>query len=239
MITRTALTVAAAAAAIGLSVMVAVINPSGPAASPLRPVGSVQQLPLALPVGNARQALTVVAASAHAATAELQAWERRGRGWIRVGPEAVAHVASGGVTTAPHENVPATPIGSYSLTQAFGKMPDPGTAMPYFQVTAADWWISQPGHLYNTHQVCSTACPFHLATPNTQLVSARRAYNYAVVIDYNRSPVRQGAGSAYFLHVTTAGKPTRGCISTVTSAMVAILRWLRPDAHPRILIGIA
>jgi L,D-peptidoglycan transpeptidase YkuD (ErfK/YbiS/YcfS/YnhG family) len=63
-------------------------------------------------------------------------------------------------------------------------------------------------------------------------------YNYAVVIDYNRSPVVQGAGSAFFLHVTD-GNPTAGCVSIPQANLVSIMGWLAPSTHPRILIGVA
>jgi L,D-peptidoglycan transpeptidase YkuD (ErfK/YbiS/YcfS/YnhG family) len=236
---RSIVIAAAAAAALALTVAVGLTAADDPAhVRPLRSVGAPSALPLPLAVGDATQVVTVVAASTSSASAVLQAWERTGGLWRRMGPMVTSHVATGGLTAVPREYDPATPLGSFGLTQAFGKLPNPGTGLPFFQLTSADWWISQAGPLYNTHQVCAVACPFSLGRPNTHLIDAKRAYNYAVAIDYNRSTVVQGAGSAYFLHVTTAGKPTRGCISVPQSAMMAILRWLRADAHPRILIGI-
>ena len=63
-----------------------------------------------------------------------------------------------------------------------------------------------------------------------------------MVIDYNtpNAPggVRQGAGSAFFLHVTD-GTPTAGCVAIPQSNLVTIMQWLTPGAHPRILIGVA
>lgn len=203
------------------------------------PVGAVTKLPLKLNTGDAGQVITIVAGSRTASTAQLQLWSRVPGGWIRNGAPVVAHTASGGLTPAPVESLPATPMGSYSVTQVFGKLTNPGTRLPYFQLTTGDWWISQPGPLYNTHQFCTLSCPFTLGNPNTHLIDAARAYNYAVVIDYNRFPVKQGAGSAYYLHVTTAGKPTRGCIGIPQPAMIALLRWLKPSALPRILIGVS
>lgn len=58
-----------------------------------------------------------------------------------------------------------------------------------------------------------------------------------MVIDYNRAPVVQGAGSAFFLHVAV-GEPTQGCVAVPRADLVSILRWLTPSAHPRILIGV-
>ncbi len=133
--------------------------------------------------------------------------------------------------------ISATPIGSFTLTQAFGHDRNPGTSLPYRQTTPADWWISQPGPLYNTMQNCASSCSFTQGDPNEHLYYEMPYYTYAVVIDYNRSPVAQGAGSAYFLHVSV-GQPTQGCISIPLDSLVNLMRWLTPTAHPRILIGV-
>jgi len=148
-----------------------------------------------------------------------------------------AHVGQQGITTHPHENYPATPAGSFTLTQAFGALPNPGAALPYFVTSGDDWWVSQEGVDYNTHQVCSGGCSFTTGSPNTQLVSVKPEYDYAVVIDYNRFPAVPEAGSAFFLHVTT-GVPTNGCVSVGLTDLIHLLRWLNPTSHPRILIGI-
>ena len=113
-----------------------------------------------------------------------------------------AWLGADGMTPHPSEQLSAAPMGSFTLTQAFGHDPIPGTALPYVQTDPADWWISQPGPLYNTMQHCSSGCAFTQGDPNEHLYYETPYYNYAVVIDYNREPVRQGAGSAFFLHVT-------------------------------------
>lgn len=225
-------------ASVGLTALVAATG-TPPETPSLLPEGAATSLPLNLDVRDSTQVITIVAPSLTSRIADLQAWERRETGWVRVGPRTSAHVALGGLTPSPAEDRPATPLGSFGLTQAFGKLPNPGTRMPYVQVGPGDWWISQPGPLYNTHQVCELECPFALGSPNTHLVDSIRAYNVALVIDYNRFPVVAGAGSAYFLHVTTAGNPTRGCVAIPQAALQALLRWLTPAAHPRILIGLS
>ena len=156
---------------------------------------------------------------------------------MRYGPAVTAWVGSQGLTTVPSESRSATPIGSFTLTRGFGYYANPGTRLSYFQTTAADWWISQPGPLYNTHQRCSAYCPFTRGSPNEHLAAEIPAYDYAVVIDYNTGPVRQGAGSAFFLHVTDYS-PTAGCVAIPQSTLVSIMRWLNPADHPRILVGV-
>jgi L,D-peptidoglycan transpeptidase YkuD (ErfK/YbiS/YcfS/YnhG family) len=154
-----------------------------------------------------------------------------------VGTADTAHLGSDGLTTQPSESRSATPVGSFTVTQAFGALANPGTALPYVHTADADWWISEPGPLYNTHQHCSGGCAFTQGDPNEHLRAITPQYDYAVVIDYNRFPVRQGAGSAFFLHVTD-GSATAGCVAIPQSRLVSIMKWLDPAAHPRIVIGV-
>ena len=199
--------------------------------------GTPGHLPVDQPAGNAQQVVTIAASSTSATTATLRAWQRDGASWVPYGPPVVAHVGRSGITSHESEALTASPVGSYALTEAFGRLPNPGTRLPYFQTSPSDWWISQPGQYYNTHQVCSANCPFNTGTPNARLYYVAPQYDLAVVIDYNRTPVVQGAGSGIFLHVT-AGRPTNGCISVALPDLARVMRWLNPAAHPRILIGV-
>jgi L,D-peptidoglycan transpeptidase YkuD (ErfK/YbiS/YcfS/YnhG family) len=207
-----------------------------------QPLPRGRALPLGGKTGNATRIITVDARSYGSTTAILQAWNKApGGGWRKWGSAVTAHVGSDGLTRHASESRSATPIGSFTLTRAFGHDSDPGTALPYTHTTPAAWWISQPGKLYNTLQVCSSNCSFSQGSPNEHLYYETPFYNYAVVIDYNtrNAPggVHQGKGSAFFLHVTD-GNPTAGCVSIPQQRLVSIMRWLRPSAHPRIMIGV-
>jgi L,D-peptidoglycan transpeptidase YkuD (ErfK/YbiS/YcfS/YnhG family) len=199
------------------------------------------RLPLHLRTGSARQVITVAAPSTTSTRGTLQAWRKVSGGWRRVGAATPAWLGSDGLSAHPSESNSATPIGNFTLTRAFGHDPDPGTALPYTRTTPAYWWISQSGPLYNTMQHCTSQCAFRQGDPNEHLYFETPYYDYAVVLDYNtrNAPggVRQGAGSAFFLHVSV-GAPTAGCISIAPDRLVRVLRWLTPQAHPRILVGI-
>ena len=67
-----------------------------------------------------------------------------------------AHVGSDGLSTSPSESRSATPIGSFTLTQAFGALGNPGTGLPYFQTDYATGGSVAPGSQYNTHQHCGS-----------------------------------------------------------------------------------
>ncbi len=215
-----------------------------PAPAPTRAPAATKPKGVALPLhfgtGAATRVITVVAHSARSTTATLQAWDKMpGGGWRKAAAAVFAHVGAQGLTRSPSESKSATPIGSFTLTHAFGRFADPGTSLPYLRTTPADWWISQPGPLYNTHQRCSGRCPFSQGAPNEHLYYTVPFYRYAVVIDYNTrnsGHVRQGAGSAFFLHVTD-GNPTAGCVAIPQQRLVPLMRWLTRGSHPRILIG--
>ncbi|PZS31903.1 MAG: hypothetical protein DLM59_09125 [Pseudonocardiales bacterium] len=218
-----------------------------PAPSPLaaRRAGAVPRaavrasgLPLSAATYDATQVITVVAASPASTGGTLQAWDRTAGGWVPRGPAVHAYLGDQGITTHPSETRSATPAGSFTLTQAFGRAGDPGTALPYFRTDSSDWWVTDvTSRSYNTHYRCSSACPFDTGL-GENLYRAGFLYTYAVVIDYNRRPVTPGAGSAFFLHVTEF-KPTTGCVSIPQASLVSIMRWLSPSAHPRIIMGVA
>jgi L,D-peptidoglycan transpeptidase YkuD (ErfK/YbiS/YcfS/YnhG family) len=212
-----------------------------PASTSTRPTTAAQPapagLPLAYPTGFATRVITVVAPSTSSTVAALRAYEKSGSGWRAYGGAITAHLGSAGLSSHPSESLSATPIGSFTLTEAFGRNANPGTSLPYRQTTPADWWISQAGPLYNTLQHCTGPCAFTQGDPNEHLYDMTPFYNYAVVIDYNRAPVTEGAGSAFFLHVTD-GAPTAGCVAIPQDNLTALMRWLTPSARPRILIGV-
>jgi L,D-peptidoglycan transpeptidase YkuD (ErfK/YbiS/YcfS/YnhG family) len=215
-----------------------------PAPAPQPALVTGRALPLGYATGTASRVITVVASSTASTTATLQAWNRApGGGWLAYGAAVTAHVGAAGLTTHPSESLSATPIGSFTLTQAFGRNANPGTGLPYFQTTPNDWWVSDTRvpSLYNTHQNCAAGCSITQGDPNEHLYYETPYYNYAVVIDYNTpnaGPVVDGAGSAFFLHVTD-GTPTAGCVSIPSANLVQIMQWLTPAASPRILIGVA
>lgn len=202
------------------------------------PKATGQRLPLRYSTGSATRVITVTAHSHGSTTATLQAWTKVTGGWKKYGSTVTAHVGAQGIGTA-SESSSHTPQGGFSLTQAFGRRSDPGTNLPYFKTTPSDYWISDAGSRYNTHQRCAS-CGYDDGV-NERLYYETPFYNYAVVIDYNtrNAPggVHKGRGSAFFLHVTD-GRPTAGCVAIPQARLVPLMKWLTPSAHPRILIGV-
>ncbi|MBB6374167.1 L,D-peptidoglycan transpeptidase YkuD (ErfK/YbiS/YcfS/YnhG family) [Pseudonocardia eucalypti] len=197
----------------------------------------------ALPPGvpaepSGSQVVTVRVASPASGSGELRAWQRESDGTWRgvLGPVRVK-VGTDGVGEA-KEGTNRTPRGMFSLSQAFGRQPNPGSKLPYRQVGNADWWVSDPrSSAYNTYRHCTAGtCPFN-EKAGENLGQAGPSYDYAAVIGYNTGKPKPGAGSAFFLHVD-AGIASAGCVVAPRTTVVTLLRWLDPAAKPQIAIGI-
>ena len=197
---------------------------------------SKQGLPLSVASGASTQVITVVASSPTATTAQLTAWKPGPQGWVRALGPVTAYVGSSGIGAA-GEGSTRTPAGTYTLTEAFGRAADPGTALPYRVVDRNDWWVSDvDSDLYNQSARCAPGtCPFD-ESAGENLYAQGAVYDHAVVIDYNRAGV-PGAGSAFFLHITN-NRPTAGCVAIDRTSLVSLMRWLDPARLPLIAMGV-
>ena len=186
-----------------------------------------------------RKVVTVSVASSSSTYGVLKKWRwstKKGK-YVRVGKSIRAWVGVDGVGQA-SEYISRTPAGVFTLTEAFGWQPDPGTRLPYRQVGLNDWWVSDvSSDYYNTMRTCPSWQWCGFAKSRSEQLGAISLYSHAVVIDYNRDPIIPGAGSAFFLHVSE-GKPTQGCISIDKAKLVKLLTWLKPHADPVISIGV-
>jgi L,D-peptidoglycan transpeptidase YkuD (ErfK/YbiS/YcfS/YnhG family) len=81
---------------------------------------------------------------------------------------------------------------------------------------------------------CDTTPPF--GGDSEPLWEVTPQYDYFAAIEYNRSPVVPGRGSAIFLHVSI-GAPTTGCVAIPRVDLLRVLRFLRPAQHPMIFIS--
>jgi len=194
---------------------------------------SVAAMSAAAPPSSSRQVVTVAAPAAGSTYATLTAWQRNSNGsWTRqIGPIS-ARVGAGGIGQAA-EGSRLTPAGTFPLDQAFGRLANPGTRLPYFSTDWLDWWDENPASAtYNLHVRRSTSP----GGASENLYAAGTAYNLAVNIASNPTRI-PGRGSAIFLHVGT-GSATAGCVSIDQSSLQTIMRWLDPAQHPVIDIRV-
>ncbi|MEN2514241.1 L,D-transpeptidase family protein [Gordonia polyisoprenivorans] len=180
------------------------------------------------------QLIVVTAPKASDQKATLTAFERDSASgsWKPVFGPTQAFLGEVGMGE-PADNVYRTPQGTFALDQAFGRLANPGTKMPYFQVTQQDWWDSNmKSPTYNTH-VHQAQSP---GGDSENLYDAGPAYDYAVNIASNPQRI-PGKASAIFLHAST-GEPTMGCVAIDKDVLRNILTWLDPAKSPKIAIGV-
>ncbi|MDX6407852.1 MAG: hypothetical protein QOE13_923 [Gaiellaceae bacterium] len=187
-----------------------------------------------------RQLITVQAPTARSTYASARIWSREDACWTPAGGPYIARVGRTGLHRVKHEGDGSTPAGTFPIgPRLYGNSPSPGVSYPYVRLRCGDWWVEDvSSKAYNSFQRvgCGRKPSFKVTTPD--LSTSPRAYAHLAVVEYNMHPVVPGRGSGIFLHVQI-GKATSGCVSLPRSALVHVLRWLRPDAAAQIAIGTA
>lgn len=156
-------------------------------------------------------------------------WQSRFQG--RIFPCAVGR---GGIGQKRGEGDGITPAGVFEIEQVLIR-PDrmalhPG-ALPEAAIGLTDIWSDDPADpAYNT----GLAAPDHPFS-HEALRRSDALYDTVAVLNYNRSPVVAGAGSAIFLHIWRKPRhPTEGCVAFDRFDLVGILsRW---TAQSRVFI---
>ena len=179
--------------------------------------------------------LVTVQAPPGSTYASLSLWTRDGACWRRVAGPWQARLGRSGLSTHKREGDGATPAGTFPIGgTAYGLLPDPGVRLRYHRLTCGDWWVSSPSAPdYNRFR--HVTCGRQVAASEA-LWTISPQYRYLAVIDYNTRPTLAGQGSAIFLHVAVGA--TAGCVALPEPRLLHVLRWLRPDAHPLIRLGI-
>ena len=191
----------------------------------------------ATPVGTS-QLIVVRSVSWRSATATVLAYERGAGGrWVLTFGPLTAHIGRNGMHLAARrrEGDGTTPAGSFALGTSFGRLANPGTLLPYKKLTAYDYWVGDSASPYYNQLRSSLRGGFNRAQ-SEHLIAIRPMYDNALVIDFNRPLAVPGRGSAIFLHITD-GATTAGCVAVSRRAVTALLRWLDPARHPRIVMG--
>ncbi|MEY9841065.1 L,D-transpeptidase family protein [Streptacidiphilus sp. EB103A] len=217
-----------------------------PGQSLLLPPGAVagnggMSFPVPVTLGNALQVITVKATGSYAT---VTAWQHQGHSWIPRYTTTQARVGANGITdgTTRHQGTDTTPTGTYTITQGFGVGANPGTKMPYHQVTSADWWVEDPQSPYYNQMRTAAQGGFPLTETgdlgSEHLINYPTQYHNALVINYNMNPAVPGRGAGIFLHdLGPQAGPTAGCVALPTTVITQIMQWINPAQHPIIAIG--
>ena len=121
-----------------------------------------------------------------------------------------------------------TPVGVYRFNKAFGIAPDPGCAIPYFQVDENTYWSGDPDRQYN-RMVDIRDVPELLMDDSKHIVDYEYQYQYCLNISFNEDGT-PGRGSAIFLHCFGPLKPyTGGCVALPENIMKLVMQQVRED----------
>lgn len=173
---------------------------------------------------SARQALVVTGEGRNSPRSGVALFERDAdTGWQPVTNRWPAHNALRGWTRDHRASDLRSPVGVFTLGDAGGRLPDPGSRLPYDE----DSDFEAPGTGF-------------LGEP------LEGSFDYVVAIDYNRTPgttpldkerpLGLGKGGGVWIHVDHKG-PTQACVSLSRTHMVELLRLLDPAKRPVIVMG--
>ncbi|MET9520536.1 hypothetical protein [Streptomyces sp. NPDC002994] len=173
---------------------------------------------------DTRQALVVTGEGRdkNRGTAVLYERERPGAAW-RPGERWPTHNAVRGWTDEHVQGDLRSPIGVFTLTDAGGLLPDPGTKLTY-----------------------DTGPAFAVTGNGSRGEPLAGSFDYVIAINYNRKPgttpldwtrpLGAGRGGGIWLHVDHEG-PTQGCVSFKRPVMKHLLRTIDPSKNPVVVMG--
>ena len=119
-----------------------------------------------------------------------------------------------------------TPVGDFGIITAFGIKPNPGTALPYLDVTP-DLYCCGDSVAYNRFIDISE---YPHKCEGEHMIEYVPSYNYGFFPDYNAECVF-GLGSAIFFHCTGSKPYTAGCVAVSEKNMVRILKAIDNSAR--------
>ena len=153
---------------------------------------------------------------------KLSLWNRTdGKSWEKAF-EVPCHYGKNGLSANRHEGDGTTPIGLFKVTLAFGNAPDPGSAMPYRQITKTSYWSGEKED-YNTWVEVEPG--MREMKKSEYLFRFKVSYKYAMSIDFNTNPVVYGKGFAIFIHCDYPGDDTTaGCVALEEEYMLRLIK---------------
>jgi len=122
-----------------------------------------------------------------------------------------------------------TPLGTWTLGEAYGINSDPGSILPYTKVTDDMYWCASGAHgkKYNT-LIYRSDEPDADYSEDEHLIDYPIVYNYLIDLGYNKAGAPY-AGNAIFLHCWRGpDSPTGGCVAVAEDNMVKILQTIKP-----------
>ena len=122
-----------------------------------------------------------------------------------------------------------TPLGTWTVREAYGIKDDPGSLLPYTKVTEDMYWCAtgSNGKRYNT-LLYKSDDPDADFSDDEHLIDYDTVYDYLIDVGYNTAGAPY-AGNAIFLHCWRGeDTPTGGCIAVSSENMIRILKTITP-----------
>jgi len=122
-----------------------------------------------------------------------------------------------------------TPLGTWTVGEAYGIAEDPGSLLPYTQITDDMYWCAtgSNGKNYNT-LLYKSDDPDADYSEDEHLSDYEIRYRYLLDLGYN-APCAPYAGNAIFLHCWKSPEtPTGGCVGISEENMVTVLKTVTP-----------
>jgi L,D-peptidoglycan transpeptidase YkuD (ErfK/YbiS/YcfS/YnhG family) len=147
----------------------------------------------------------------------------RNRAIVQVGPLVFyAAIGRSGRTSRKREGDGATPIARMALIEGYVRGEHPGqlrTTLPIRRIRSDMLWCDQPDHANYNRPV---RAPF--SKSHERLMRPDHLYDIVLVMDWNISSRKRGAGSAIFFHLARPGyAPTEGCVAVKRRDMERLL----------------
>lgn len=123
-----------------------------------------------------------------------------------------------------------TPLGTWTIGEAYGINDNPGSIVPYTKVTEDMYWCAtgSNGKKYNT-LIYRSQDPDADYSEDEHLIDYPVVYNYLLDLGYNKAGAPY-AGNAIFLHCWRGpDSPTGGCVGVSEESMITILKTITPN----------
>jgi len=122
-----------------------------------------------------------------------------------------------------------TPLGTWTIGEAYGIADNPGSIVPYTKITDDMYWCAtgSNGKKYNT-LLYKSQDPNNDYSEDEHLIEYPIRYKYLLDLGYNKAGAPY-AGNAIFLHCwKDPDTPTGGCVAISEEDMVTVLKTVTP-----------
>jgi zinc D-Ala-D-Ala dipeptidase len=188
-----------------------------------------------------RQAVVVTTDGAEATTGTLRRYERESlqAAWRPVGNPVPVVIGRKGLALPgqKREGDGKSPSGVFPLGEAFGFAADADLQISYKQLRPTTECVDDSDSFYYNQVVDRDMIP-RVDWSSSEKMRGIEQYRWGVVVEYN-TPAEQHRGSCIFLHIWSGPESTTaGCTAMKQEDLLAIMKWLEPQANPLLVQGV-